>query len=114
MYRRDGAPVRVAALLLIAGLLAGPVSTHVYSLLGGTWGVYDLSGAREEVATTGVRVVAALVVLLLVAAIFVVLARVGFWQQRFVPDWVIRACAWALGVIFVVETMAALTWSRGH
>ena len=27
--------VRVAALLLIAGLAAGPVSTHVYWMLGG-------------------------------------------------------------------------------
>ena len=29
--------VHVAALLLIVGLLAGPVGTHVYWALGGTW-----------------------------------------------------------------------------
>ena len=53
--------VRVAALLLIAGLVAGPVSTHVYWLLGGTWGLYT-DGMRDDVSTTGVRVVAALVI----------------------------------------------------
>ena len=55
-------PVRVAALLLIAALAAGPVGTHVYWMLGGTWGLYTLSGAREEVARTGTRVVAAVVI----------------------------------------------------
>ena len=38
--RAEGATrrVRVAALLLIAGLAAGPLATHVYWMLGGTWG----------------------------------------------------------------------------
>jgi hypothetical protein len=67
------------ALFLIAGLVAGPVSTHVYWMLGGTWGLYT-RGVRDDVATTGARVVAAVVVLLLVAAVLVVLARVGLWQ----------------------------------
>ena len=40
--------VRVAALLLIFGLLAGPASTHVYWVLGGTWGLYT-DGVRDEV-----------------------------------------------------------------
>ena len=31
--------VRVCALLLIAGLAAGPLATHVYWMLGGTWGL---------------------------------------------------------------------------
>ena len=104
---------RVAALLLIAGLLAGPVSTHVYWMLGGTWGLYDLSGARDDVATTGVRIVAAVVILLLVAAVLVVLARVGLWRQAFVPDRLIRFFAWALAAIFLLETLAAFTWSMG-
>jgi hypothetical protein len=30
--------VHAAALLLIAALVAGPVSTHAYWLLGGSWG----------------------------------------------------------------------------
>ena len=34
--------VRVAALLLMAGLAAGPVGTHVYWMLGGTWGLHRL------------------------------------------------------------------------
>ena len=81
-----GSRVRVAALLLIAGLAAGPVSTHVYWMLGGTWGLYT-RGTRDQVATTGTRVVAAGVVLLLVAAMLVVLARVGLWQSvRVRPD----------------------------
>jgi Protein of unknown function (DUF3995) len=105
--------VRVAALLLIAGLVAGPVSTHVYWMLGGTWGLYT-DGVRDEVATTGVRLVAALVVLLLVAAVLVVLARVGLWQQALVSDRVIRSLAWGLAAVFVGETLAAFTWSRGE
>ena len=38
--RAEGATrrVRVCALLLIAGLAAGPLATHVYWMLGGTWG----------------------------------------------------------------------------
>jgi hypothetical protein len=104
--------MRVAALLLIAGLVAGPVSTHVYWLLGGTWGLYT-NGVRDEVATTGTRVVAAVVIVLLVAAVLIVLARVGLWQQGFVSDRMIRLFAWALAGVFLFETLAAFTWSRG-
>jgi hypothetical protein len=99
--------VRVAALLLILGLLAGPVGTHVYWMLGGTWGLHSST-------STGIRVVAAVVVVLLIAAVLVVLARVGLWQQTFVPDRVIRFFAWALAAVFLVETLAAFTWSRGE
>jgi Protein of unknown function (DUF3995) len=105
--------VRVAALLLIAGLVAGPVSTHVYWMLGGTWGLYT-NGVRDEVATTGVRVAAGVVVVLLVAAALVVLARVGLWRQAFVSDRLIRLFAWALAAVFLVETLAAFTWSSGE
>ena len=98
--------VRVAALLLIAGLAAGPVGTHVYWMLGGTWGLHSST-------STGIRVVAAVVVVLLVAAVLVVLARVGLWQQAFVSDRLIRFFAWALAAVFLVETLAAFTWSRG-
>jgi hypothetical protein len=58
--------------------------------------------------------VAAVVVVLLVAAILVVLARVGLWQQMLVSDRVIRVLAWALAAIFVLETMAAVTWNWGE
>ena len=105
--------VRVAALLLIAGLVAGPLSTHVYWLFGGTWGLYT-NGVRDEVATTGIRILAAVVIVLLVAAILVVLARVGYWQQAFVSERMIRLFAWALAAIFLLETVAAFTWSRGE
>ena len=110
--RAEGAanPVRVAALLLITGLVAGPVSTHVYWMLGGTWGL----GLEGTYAATGVRVVAAVVVLLLVAAVLVVLARVGLWQQTFVSGRRIRFFAWALAAVFLLETLAAFTWSRGE
>ena len=113
--RADGASrrVRVAALLLITGLVAGPVSTHVYWMLGGTWGLYT-DGVRDEVATTGTRVVAAVVVVLLIAAVLVVLARVAIWRQGFVPDRLIRFFAWALAAVFLLETLAAFTWSRGE
>jgi len=103
--------VRVAALLLIAGLAAGPASTHVYWLLGGTWGLYT-NGVHDEVATTGTRIVAAVVIVLLVAAVLVILARVGWWQQGFVSERMIRLLAWVLAAIFVLETLAAFTWSR--
>ena len=82
-------------------------------MLGGTRGLYT-DGVRDEVATTGVRVMAALVVVLLVAAVLVVLARVGLWQQAFVPDRMIQFFAWALAAIFLLETLAAFAWSRGE
>jgi hypothetical protein len=112
--RAEGASrrVRIAALLLIAGLVAGPVSTHVYWLLGGTWGLYT-NGVRDQVASTGTRVVAAVVLVLLMAAVLVVLARVGLWRQAFASDWMIRLFAWALAGVFLLETLAAFTWSRG-
>ena len=107
--------VRVGALVLIAGLAAGPVGTHVYWMLGGTWGLHRSVGGRiEGSTTTGIRVLAAVVVLLLVAAVLVVLARVGFWQQAFVSDRVIRFLAWALAAVFLVETVANFTWSREY
>jgi hypothetical protein len=99
--------VRVAALVLIAGLAAGPISTHVYWLLGGTWGLHQST-------STGIRVVAAVVVLLVIAAVLVVLARVGLWQQALVPVRAIRFFSWALAAVFLVETLAAFTWSRGE
>jgi hypothetical protein len=102
-----GRVVRVAAFLLIAGLVAGPVSTHVYWMLGGTWGLHRST-------TIGIQVVAAIVVVLLVAAVLVVLARVGLWQQAFLSDRMMRFFAWALAAVFLVETLAAFTWGRGH
>ena len=105
--------VRTAALLLIVALAAGPLGTHVYWLLGGTWGLYT-NGARDEVASTGTRVVAAVVIVLLIAASLVVLARVGMWQQAIVSDRLIRLFAWALAAVFLLETLAAFTWSRGE
>lgn len=109
---RTSGRVRVAAFVLVAGLVAGPLATHVYWMLGGTWGLYT-NGVRDEVASTGTRVVAAVVIVLVVAAVLVVLARVGLWQQTFVPDRMIRALAWALAAVFLLETVGAFTWSRG-
>ena len=110
--------VRVAALLLIAALAAGPGGTHVYWMLGGTWGLHrGVVGDRvvEEGATsTGIRILAAVVVALLIAAILVVLARVGYWQQAVAPDRIVRFFAWALAAMFLLETLAAFTWSREH
>ena len=91
---------RVAGVLLAVGLLAGPVGTHVYWMLGGTWGLHDES-------TAGIRVVAAVVVLGLVGAVLVVLARVGFWQQTFVSERVIRILSWGLAVFFLVHGLVS-------
>jgi len=106
--RTEGAGRRLplAALLLIVGLLAGPVSTHLYWMLGGSWGLHSST-------STGIRVVAAVVIVLLVAAVLVVLARVGLWRQALVSDRVIRFFAWALAAIFLLETLASFTWGRG-
>jgi hypothetical protein len=101
--------VRVAALLLMAGLAAGPVGTHVYWMLGGTWGL----GSEGTYSATGVRVVGGVVALLLVGAVLVVLARVGWWQQAIVSDRVIRVLAWGLAAVFLLETLAAFTWGKG-
>jgi hypothetical protein len=115
---RTSLRVQRAAYLLIAALAAGPLSTHVYWMVGGTWGLHrTVVGDRvvEEGATsTGTRIVAAVVVVLLVAAVLVVLARVGLWQQSFVPSRMIQFFAWALAAVFLLETLAAFTWSRGH
>ena len=53
-----------------------------------------------------------MVVLLLVASVLVVLARVGPWQQTFVSDRVLGFFAGALAAVFLAETLAAFTWSR--
>jgi hypothetical protein len=87
--------IREVAALLIVALAAGPAGTHLYWLLGGTRG---LGGSGSS---TGIRVVGALVAMLIVAAVLVVLARVGLWQQRFVSDRVIRFLAWALAAFFL-------------
>ena len=96
--RAEGATsrgVRVAAALLIVGLVAGPAAEHLYWMLGGTWAVEDATSA------TGVRVVAAFVVMLIALAVLVVLARVGWWQQTFVSDRATRVLAWGLAVFFL-------------
>lgn len=105
---------RVAGVLLIIGLLAEPAASHLYWTLGGTWGLRrSVGGHIEESTTTGIRVVAAIVLVLVAAAVLVVLARVGLWEQAIVSDCVIRFFAWALAAFFLLETLAAFTWDRG-
>jgi hypothetical protein len=115
---RTSIRVRLAAFLLITGLAAGPLSTHVYWLLGGTWGLHrTVVGDRvidEGATSTGTRIVAAVVLVLLLAAVLVVLARAGLWHQAFVPARMIRFFAWALAAVFLLETLASFTWSREH
>ena len=96
---------RVVAALLIVALAAGPAATHVYWMLGGTWGL----GGSDS--TTGIRIVAAAVLMLVVAAMLVVSARVGLWQQRFVSERVIRFLAWGLAGFFLVHGL--LSFAEG-
>ena len=96
---------RVVAALLLSALAAGPAATHVYWMLGGTWG---LGGAES---TMGIRIVAAVVLVLVVAAMLVVLARVGLWQQRFVSQRVIRFLSWGLAGFFLVHGL--LSFAEG-
>jgi hypothetical protein len=98
---------------LIVGL-AAPTGEHLYWLLGGTWGLHTSPGARFEEPTKGVRVLSAVVIVPLVAAALVVVARVGLWQQAFVSDRVIRFFAWALAAVFLGETLANFTYSREY
>jgi hypothetical protein len=93
--------IRLVAALLIVALAAGPAATHLYWMLGGTWG---LGGSDSS---TGIRIVAAVVVLLIVAAMLVVLARIGLWQRSFVSDRVIRFLAWGLAGFFLVHALAS-------
>ena len=97
--------IRVVAALLVAALAAGPAGTHVYWMLGGTWG---LGGSDSS---TGIRLVAALVVLLILAAVLVVLARVGLWEQKVVPERVIRILTWGLAGFFLVHGL--LSFAEG-
>ena len=98
--------VRVAGALLAVGLLAGPAASHLYWLLGGAWGLHQDN-------TLGIRAVSAIVLMLVVGAVLVVLARVGMWQQTLVPDRVIRLLAWAVAGVFLLEAVAGFTYSRG-
>jgi hypothetical protein len=103
--RLEGASrrVRAAAFLLIAALVAGPIGTHVYWMVGGTWGL------GRSTTTIGIQLVATAVVVLLVGAVLVVLARVGVWRQAFVSDRVVRFLAWALAVFFLGHGLLSFT-----
>lgn len=103
----SGKRLRVVAILLLVGL-AVPAGEHLYWALGGTWGLErSVDGRIEESTTTGIRIVAAGVVVLLVAAVLVFLARVGLWRQTLVPDRVIRVLAWALAVFFLGHALVS-------
>ena len=95
--------IRVVAALLIVALAAGPAASHLYWMLGGTWGL----GPEGSYWPTGVRVVAAIVVGLVALAVVVVLARVGLWRQAFVSDRVIQILAWALAGFFLVHALVS-------
>ena len=103
MAKAEGATrrVHVVAALLIAGLAAGPAATHLYWMMGGTWGL------DSSPSSTGIRAVSAVVVLLIVAAVLVVLARVGWWQQTLVSDRLIRTFAWALAGFFMIHALTS-------
>jgi len=106
---------RVAGVLLAVGLLAGPAATHLYWMLGGTWGLHrSVGGQIEQTTTTGIRVVAAVVLVLVLAAVLIVLARAGVWRQTLVPDRVIRMLAWAVAGVFLLEALASFTYSREY
>jgi hypothetical protein len=95
--------IRVVAALLIVALAAGPAASHLYWMLGGTWGL----GREGTYSPTGVRAVAAIVVVLVAVAVSVVLARVELWRQAFVSDRVIRVLAWALAGFFLVHALVS-------
>ena len=111
--RAEGATrrVRVAALVLLAGLATGPVGTHVYWTLGGTWGwVPRATYSATGVARCGRRRRAAAVRLRCWSS----WRGSGCGQQEIVSDHVIRFFAWALAAVFLLETVAAFTWSRSE
>ena len=70
-------------------------------------GRYLGAWARGDHSPTGVRVVAAFVVVLVALATLVVLARVGLWRQTFVSDRMIRVLAWVLAGFFLVHALTS-------
>jgi hypothetical protein len=60
-------------------------------------------GTRRQPLVNGPRVVFAMVVLLIVAAVSVVVARVRWWRQTLVSDGVIRFLASGLAGFFLVH-----------
>jgi hypothetical protein len=54
------------------------------------------------------------VVLLIVAAVLVVLARVGLWRQTLVSDRVIRILAWGMAGFFLVHGLLSFAegWTK--
>jgi hypothetical protein len=92
-----------------------PAGEHLYWVLGGTRGLHrSVDSHTEQSTSTGIRVVAAVVVVLLIDAALVVLARVGLWQQAFVSERLIRFRAWTLAAVFLLEAVASFTWSREY
>ena len=95
--------VRAAALLLSVGLIA-VAGLHLYWALGGTWAVHASSGGAYSEPTTGLRVQAGVMVVLLAAGALVTLARVGLWKA-FASGRVVRIAMWALAVALLLAAL---------
>ncbi len=95
---------------LLAGFLAAVAALHAYWALGGTWGLQTAVGEGNPVPPAPVIWV---VVLGLLAALLVVLGRIGLWG-RGVPEWVFRWGTWALCLVLIVVAVSNLavgsTW----
>ncbi len=83
----------VAILALVTGL-------HVYWALGGDWAAATAYGSRDLPPRAAVWIV----VVLLLAAIAIVLGRMGAWGAG-LPNWVFRIATWALVIVFVLVSL---------
>ncbi len=83
----------VAILVIVAAL-------HVYWALGGDWAAATAYGSPDVPPPAAVWIV----VLLLIAAIAVVLGRMGLWGRR-LPSGIFRVAAWALVAVLAAVAL---------
>ena len=98
----------VTAASILAAALALLSALHVYWALGGERWLAAALGRENAEATAGVRVAAAAIAVLLVAAAAGVLARAGVWRAP-LPWRVVSVGAWLLAGALALAAVANLT-----
>jgi multisubunit Na+/H+ antiporter MnhF subunit len=101
--------VRLVASVLWRAL-AAVAGLHAYWLLGGTWAVHAASGGSYSEVTTGLRVQAAVLTIVLVLGCLVVRARAGLWRPP-VSDRVVGIAMWALTIVLALAALQNCTAS---
>ena len=111
--RSDAVAKRAAA--VVAASLAVVVAFQIYWALGGVWGLTQALGRTVDESSAGLQLASAAVSLVLVAAILIVLGRVGLWRSR-LPFALFRSGAWALTAVLLLVALnnaaAGTAWER--